>query len=75
MNFKVKENVKAVEDMTAEEAENAPSSQGFFYSIEEGFGGIFIELLEDEETKKACYNAITTLQKLERATEPYVLWY
>lgn len=74
MNFKIKESIVPVEDATDEDLENRPASYGFWYSIDEGDSGIFVEMLEDEETKKKCYEAIKTLSKLERAVEDYIVW-
>ena len=75
LNFNIREDVKKIDDMTEEEIENnAVVSEGFWYDIDGGDGDMFISLLEDEETKKACREAIQTLSKLERAVEDYVEW-
>ena len=74
MNFKIKESIVPVEDATDEDLENRPASYGFWYSIDEGDSSVFIEMLEDEETKKKCYEAIKVLSKLEQAVEDYIVW-
>lgn len=74
MNFKIKEELKPIDDLSEEEAENMPASYGFWYSLGEGDSRMFVELLEDEETKKKCYEAINILNKLECAVEDYVIW-
>lgn len=74
MNFKIKESIVPVEDATDEDLENRPASYGFWYSIDEGDVGMFVEMLEDEETKKKCYEAIKVLSKLEQAVEDYIVW-
>ena len=74
MDFKIKEEFKPVDELTDEEADERPASYGFWYSIDEGNGGMFVELLEDEETKKKCYEALNVISKLERAVEDYIIW-
>jgi hypothetical protein len=75
LRFDIKENAKKIDDMTDEEIEdNQVVSSGFWYSIEEGDGDMFVELLEDAETKQACYQALSILSKLERAVDDYVEW-
>lgn len=74
MNFKIKEELKPIDDLSEEEAESMPASYGFWYSLGEGDSRMFVELLEDEETKKKCYEAINILNKLECAVEDYVIW-
>jgi hypothetical protein len=75
LRFNIKENAKKIDDMTDEELENNNVvSEGFWWTIDEGGGDMFIELLEDEETKQACYQALNILSKLERAVEDYVEW-
>lgn len=75
LRFDIREDVKKIDDMTEEEIEdNEIVSEGFWYGIDSGDGDMFISLLEDEETKQACRQAIRTLSKLERAVEDYVEW-
>ena len=74
MNFKIKEELKPVDELTEEELEDVPASYGFWYSIDEGDSSTFIELLEDEDTKNKCYEAIKVLSKLERAVDNYIVW-
>lgn len=74
--FDIRKDVKKIDDMTEEELEdNKVYSQGFWYSIDAGEGDMFIDLLEDEETRQACKQALYILRKLERAVEDYVEWY
>ena len=76
LRFDIREDVKRIEDMTDEEREeNQVCSQGFWYSIDEGDGDMFIDLLEDEETKQVCKQALHILSKLARAVDDYVEWY
>lgn len=73
--FDIKEDAKRIDDMSEEEIEdNQVVSEGFWYSIGDGDGNMFIDLLEDEETKQACKQAIYILSKLERAVDDYVEW-
>lgn len=73
--FDIKKDVKKIDDMTEEEIEdNGVVSSGFWYSIEEGDGDMFINLLEDEETREVCKKAIYILSRLERAVDDYVEW-
>lgn len=74
MDFTIKKEYKLVEEMTEEELENCPTSAGFWYSLEEGDGEMFIDLLEDKETQEECRKAIQTLSKLERAIDDYIDW-
>lgn len=73
LRFDIREDVKRIDDMTDEEREeNQVCSQGFWYSID---GDMFIDLLEDEETKQVCKQALNILNKLARAVDDYVEWY
>lgn len=74
LNFDLVDGLKKVEDLTEEEFEQRPASYGFWYSIDEGNGSMFVELLKDEETKKKCYEAINILGKLERLVDDYIIW-
>lgn len=71
LNFDLIDGLKKVDDLTDEEFEESPASYGFWYSIDEGNGSMFVELLKDEETKKKCYEA---LSKLERLVDDYIIW-
>ena len=73
MNFEIRDDVKPVEGYS-EDVEDVPCSAGFWYSIEEGYQDMFIDLLKDEETKRKCQEAVSILSKLERAVEDYVIW-
>ena len=76
LRFDIRKDLKKIDDMTDEEREENPvCSQGFWYSIDEGDGYMFIDLLEDEETKQACKQALNILSKLERVVDDYVEWY
>ena len=76
LRFDIREDVKRIDDMTDEEREeNQVCSDGFWYSIDAGAGHMFIDLLEDEETKQVCKQAINILSKLARAVDDYVEWY
>lgn len=74
LNFDLIDGLKKVDDLTEEEFEESPASYGFWYSIDEGNGSMFIELLKDEDTKKKCYEAINILGKLERLVDDYINW-
>ena len=74
LNFDLIDGLKKVDNLTDEEFEQRPASYGFWYSIDEGNGSMFVELLKDEETKKKCYEAINILGKLERLVDDYIIW-
>lgn len=74
LNFDLIDGLKKVDDLTEEEFEESPASYGFWYSIDEGNGSMFIELLKDEDTKKKCYEAIGILSKLESLVDDYIIW-
>lgn len=75
LNFKILEKYKPVEGMEDEEYELAPSSEGFWYDLDCGDISMFIDMLEDEETRKECQRAVRILSKLERVTGPYTVWF
>lgn len=74
MNFKIKEGIKPVDELTDEEFEERGASYGFWSSIGDGECEMFIELLEDEETRHKCYEAVFTLSKLENVVDDYIIW-
>lgn len=76
LNFAIKSDIAPVDELDpdSKEFDERPGSYGFWDSISQGDGEIFIDLLKDEDTRKACYDAIHTLSKLESAVEDYIVW-
>ena len=74
LNFKIKDCYKPVDEMSDEELDESIGSMGFWYDIDEGNCEHFLNMLEDEQTKKACEDAIYILSKLERAVDKYINW-
>lgn len=76
LNFDILDDLTPVDELDddSEEFDNRPASYGFWSSLGDGECEMFIELLKDEETKKACYDAINVLSKLENVVEDYIIW-
>ena len=62
-------------DITVDETKEMPLSQGFWMDLSDGNEDKFLDILEDEDTKKYFKQAIKKLRWLANGIDDYVDWY
>ena len=62
-------------DITVDETKEVPTSQGFWMDLGDGNEDNFLDILEDEDTKKYFKEAIKNLRWLELGINEHIEWY
>ena len=62
-------------DITVDKTKEIPSSQGFWMDLSDGDEDKFLDILEDEDTKKYFKQSIKNLRWLANGIDDFIDWY